>query len=106
MVKYCGKCENLLTKYFTNDIFGFRCMVCNEEVEAQPEDTLLYDDMHNKKDNTLFLELVNNALYDPIAFKKRKPCKFCKNMILKQIRVEPNMELYNACVECQNVWLN
>ncbi len=105
MVKYCNKCENLLTKFFTNDVFGYRCMVCAEEVEPMPEDTLLYD-LHKKTDSTLMMEIVNNALYDQITYKVRKQCKFCDNNILKQIRIEPNMELYNACAECKNIWLN
>jgi hypothetical protein len=69
------------------------------------EDTLRYEDV--KGANIVASKtILQNMNRDPCNPKVYRNCPTCKHPLARQVRVGEDMRLINACIKCNNQWLD
>jgi len=88
----------------TTDEFYYKCVKCQIKIDINDEDTLRFEE--SKGMNLIIYQtILQNAARDPLNPKVKKQCKFCKNNILRQVRLGEDMRLINICPECNEQWI-
>lgn len=105
--KWCKICNNLLLPNYLNDELTFKCEVCHISYESDVNDTLRKE--RTKENDIMVHEMyLNRAAEDPATIKARIDCisSKCKGTIVRQVRTNVNMHLYNICILCNARWLS
>jgi len=104
MPLFCNICNNLLNIVTTSNQFYFKCTKCYIIYQAQPNDSLRYEDMKGT-DLIIYNLILKNAGQDPVNPKVKKKCLKCSNDIIKQVRLGEEMHLINVCPKCNHQWI-
>lgn len=104
MSKFCNKCHTLLDiKTLPNSEFYFEC-VCGQQIQPQPEDTLLYERTFESIDTSQKYEIyITTAKDDVAAYRIQKTCDQCKSPIMLLVRTGENERTFYVCKKCDNV---
>lgn len=103
--EFCEKCHNLLEAQAANDKLTFRCVSCNSVRDADPLDTLRFEEVKGMGLD-LFASIFETLAEDPVNPKveKRCPNPKCKGRFAKFARLGEEMILVNACITCKTQW--
>ena len=102
-IKFDPKTGNLLEPITTGKNLKF-ASITGEIYNANPKDTLIYNEDINDTSLIQYNNLFKNILEDPTNPKKMKYCPECnKKQIVVMIRVKN--DLINKCFICKKQWM-
>jgi DNA-directed RNA polymerase subunit M/transcription elongation factor TFIIS len=99
-MKFCELCNNILDDITTPTELYYQCTKCNKKTESSDEDTLVFEQDFNKKENSFEL-LLENAAFDVVNPKKYKECIVCNNQIVSYVIIGDSMKYVYVC-SCGN----
>lgn len=104
MPNFCKNCNNLMIISTTPDSFQNHCVKCQSFEQPSDNDTLVYEEETGTNLIT-YKAILHRASRDPLNPKVRKECK-CGNKLVRQVRLGDEMRLINACIKCNNQWVD
>ena len=104
MPLFCEKCENLLSVITTASKFYFYCISCAQSYPHKEVDTLCLEQIKGTN-VSISKTILQHANEDPVGPKIFKKCHKCNYHIVRQVRLDEDMRLINACVKCNEQWL-
>lgn len=102
MKLYCEICSNLLDVDIVNDNLIFICASCQSRYEAQPDDSLRYEEIKGS-DIAIFKKILEKITDDPVNPKIKRECKKCKHPISKYVRLGEELKMVYSCVKCKDI---
>jgi LSD1 subclass zinc finger protein len=103
MKGFCTDCRNLLSFFIKDGDLHLRCAACQKEYESTPEDSLIYEENLNTN-IAVFDRILKKAGKDPVNLKAMTDCRKCPSKVVRQVRIEKEMILFNVCTECNYAW--
>ncbi len=103
MPLFCDICNNLLNIISTADSFHFQCSSCLENYQSTVDDSLRYENIRGTN-LVMYQTILSTADKDPMNPKVYKDCS-CGSKIVRQVRLNKDMRLVNACISCGKQWI-
>ena len=106
-MKFCTNngCDNLLISFINLDKLMFKCNICNEEYESNPEDTLMIDQFLREGETMAnYQNYLRNAHDDSIAELVYKKCqnRTCDETIVNVSKIDKNGQSTFICPKCRH----
>jgi len=100
---FCDMCKNILLPITTGNVLKFECVTCRSLFDADPRDTLRYEEKKGENAH-IYANILRKAKDDPVNPKIYRNCPQCNHNIAKYVIIGKEAQVIHTCVKCGHQW--